>query len=158
MARIRLYDAPQRNSITRTQKSPAKMKETASKIAQITGINTWYTHIPHAHTRTKRVKLEKYTKIRTKYSYCKDSNMHGLITRLRMKNHWIYFYKVYATKSGQENTSAEILAAVGAGLVPATMAMIVPLALGRRKRRSINDLNEHQRFQQNTYYPIVQPM
>lgn len=65
---------------------------------------------------------------------------------------------MYATKSGQENTSAEILAAVGAGLVPATMAMIVPLALGRRKRRSINDFNEHQRFQQNTYYPIVQPM
>lgn len=64
---------------------------------------------------------------------------------------------MFTTNSGHEDTSAEILAAVGAGLVPATMAMIVPLALGR-KRRSIDNLNEHQRFQQNIYYPIVQPM
>lgn len=56
------------------------------------------------------------------------------------------------------DTSAEILAAVGAGLVPATMAMIVPLAMGR-KRRSINDPNEHQHLQKNTYqYPRVHPM
>lgn len=62
MARIRLYDAPQRNSITRTQKSPAKMKETASKIAQNTGINTWYTHIPHT-TRTHTNKTGEIGKI-----------------------------------------------------------------------------------------------
>lgn len=64
---------------------------------------------------------------------------------------------MFTTKNGQGDTSAEILAAIGAGLVPATMAMIVPLALGR-KRRSIANLNEHHRFQQNDYFPIVQPM
>lgn len=37
--------------------------------------------------------------------------------------------------------SSTILAAVGAGMVPATMAMVVPMMLGRRKRRDINTEN-----------------
>lgn len=78
----------------------------------------------------------------------------------KRNNNLNLFFQVFTTKNGHENTSAEILAAVGAGLVPATMAMmvpLVPLALGR-KRRSIKDVDEHQPIQQNTYYPIVQPM
>lgn len=69
----------------------------------------------------------------------------------------LLFFQVFTTKSEQEDIY-QTLAAVGAGLVPATMAMIVPLALGR-KRRSINDFNElQQQFHQNTQAPIVQPM
>lgn len=76
--------------------------------------------------------------------------------KLKMKTN-SFLSQVFATKSGQQDTTAEILAAVGAGLVPATMAMIVPLALGR-KRRSIGNVDNHQQFQQSAYYPILQPM
>lgn len=43
-----------------------------------------------------------------------------------------------AAKSDRDK-STEILAAVGAGMVPATMAMIMPMVLGR-KRRYILDM------------------
>lgn len=45
-------------------------------------------------------------------------------------------FQVIATNTGGDK-STEILAAVGAGLVPATMAIIAPMLLGR-KRRSAN--------------------
>lgn len=65
-----------------------------------------------------------------------------------------------ATKSGHDK-STEILAAVGAGLVPATMAFLIPLAMGRKRRSVENPSEQHKnkRFQQNTYYyPVAQPM
>lgn len=69
-------------------------------------------------------------------------------------------FKVIATKSGQDK-STEILAAVGAGLVPATMAFLVPMVLGRR-RRSVDKIIKHHTnnipFQQNTYTLNVNPM
>lgn len=40
--------------------------------------------------------------------------------------------------------SSAVLAAVGAGMVPATMAMVVPMMLGKRKRRDIQALKEMQ--------------
>ncbi|CAK1543017.1 unnamed protein product [Leptosia nina] len=46
--------------------------------------------------------------------------------------------------------SATVLAAVGAGMVPATMAMVVPMMLGkRRRRRSLSDVKLDQLL--NTY-------
>lgn len=48
---------------------------------------------------------------------------------------------VVAAKNDRDK-SAEILAAVGAGMVPATMAMIMPMVLGR-KRRYIVDNSRH---------------
>lgn len=39
--------------------------------------------------------------------------------------------------------SSTLLAAVGAGMVPATMAMVVPMMLGKRRRREINRTQEH---------------
>ncbi|CAB3244490.1 unnamed protein product [Arctia plantaginis] len=39
--------------------------------------------------------------------------------------------------------SSTLLAAVGAGMVPATMAMVVPMMLGKRRRREIRRTQEH---------------
>lgn len=61
-----------------------------------------------------------------------------------------------ATKNDPDK-STEILAAVGAGLVPATMAFLVPMIMGR-KRRSADDHPITNEIQTNTYNPIVQPM
>lgn len=44
--------------------------------------------------------------------------------------------KVLGSKNPDSST---ILAAVGAGMVPATMAMVVPMMLGRRRRRDIDN-------------------
>lgn len=38
--------------------------------------------------------------------------------------------------------SSTVLAAVGAGMVPATMAMVVPMMLGRRRRRDVSSVYE----------------
>lgn len=64
-------------------------------------------------------------------------------------------FQVITTKSGSDK-STEIIAAVGAGLVPATMAFLAPMVLGR-KRRNIDMTTEHPFHQQNTYNPIHQP-
>lgn len=43
-------------------------------------------------------------------------------------------YKKNKVKNDQ-NKSAEMVAAVGVGMVPATMALLMPMILGRRRRR-----------------------
>lgn len=51
------------------------------------------------------------------------------------------------------------LAAVGAGLLPATMAMLVPIMLGRRRRRSVDDdLLRAAKATAPTYPPPDQPL
>lgn len=42
--------------------------------------------------------------------------------------------------------SSTVLAAVGAGMVPAAMAMVVPMMLGRRRRRDVNTSSEDIHF------------
>ncbi|XP_055321869.1 uncharacterized protein LOC129577916 isoform X2 [Sitodiplosis mosellana] len=66
--------------------------------------------------------------------------------------------KVITTKNG-EDKSTEILAAVGAGLVPATMAFLAPMVFGRRRRRSIDSTSKLPiQFQQNTHSPLIHPL
>ncbi|XP_049874963.1 uncharacterized protein LOC126373050 [Pectinophora gossypiella] len=48
--------------------------------------------------------------------------------------------------------SSTVLAAVGAGMVPATMAMVVPMMLGRRRRRDLSESIPEQIHMQNIYY------
>lgn len=63
-------------------------------------------------------------------------------------------FQVITTKNGHDK-STEIIAAVGAGLVPATMAFLAPMVLGR-KRRSINKTAEQYNSDHHfTYNPII---
>ncbi|XP_031626529.1 uncharacterized protein LOC116342879 isoform X1 [Contarinia nasturtii] len=76
------------------------------------------------------------------------------------KNKTRKLLKVIATKDGPYK-SAEILAAVGAGLLPATMAIIAPIVFGR-KRRSVDNSTEFP-YREYTplyleYNPISQPI
>lgn len=67
-------------------------------------------------------------------------------------------FQVIATKNGQDK-STEILAAVGAGLVPATMAFIAPMVLGRRRRRSADSTTEHPyQLPPHTHSPLTHPL
>lgn len=47
--------------------------------------------------------------------------------------------------------SSSVLAAVGAGMVPATMAMVVPMMLGRRRRRDVNSASDDVHFENVLY-------
>lgn len=47
--------------------------------------------------------------------------------------------------------SSTVLAAVGAGMVPATMAMVVPMMLGRRRRRDLNSVYRDIHFENVLY-------
>lgn len=50
-----------------------------------------------------------------------------------------YYFKQKKVKN-DENKTADVVAAVGAGLVPATMALLMPMFFGRRRRRSIGTI------------------
>ncbi|CAH0726918.1 unnamed protein product, partial [Brenthis ino] len=53
----------------------------------------------------------------------------------RPLNHRVTRKKIFGNKNTPD--SATVLAAVGAGMVPATMAMVVPMMLGKRRRRDV---------------------
>lgn len=62
-------------------------------------------------------------------------------------------FQVITTKNGLDK-STEIIAAVGAGLVPATMAFLAPMVLGR-KRRSNPTAEQYNSDLHFTYDPII---
>lgn len=49
------------------------------------------------------------------------------------KKPWLYFSANKKPKPNQDPST--IIAAVGAGLIPATMAMLVPMAMGGKRRK-----------------------
>lgn len=84
------------------------------------------------------------------------SSIHGKKNIFSFKKNQIL--QVIATKNDQDKTT-EILAAVGAGMVPATMAFLMPMMLGRKKRSLDQLTSSHiQRFHQPPDIHIIQPM
>ncbi|KAJ2951756.1 hypothetical protein O0L34_g13923 [Tuta absoluta] len=79
--------------------------------------------------------------------------MQDLITSATQHSHRPAYKVKRKLVSNSAPDSSTVLAAVGAGMVPATMAMVVPLMLGRRRRRDVSvPLQEDIINMHNVYY------
>lgn len=67
-----------------------------------------------------------------KNSYEPENSLATVLRPVVTQSNKVFKRKIYSSGGGPDGST--VLAAVGAGMVPATMAMMVPMMLGRRKR------------------------